>query len=435
MRRRSKVIAAVLCLAGAIGAQPPDTFDLWLQDRIDTAVGKARIGINGKSVSRQTSSPTTVDRSTSLVDQSSATDFVSTALSIAPITNTSATAPSGSGSSGAGTVTATLYSLLAGFNHTSISDPKFYAAHTAARQVSFTAGTVQSDPTADNSSKPGTVVGIKVTPVNGRELYSRNGQLAIADVQKALTAKARAYTPLATKVRNLIFFACQPDGICRKGKVDNLDTPSEMTEVRAFAAFWNKYQVNMRGLRLTQDNLDQIDQLVLTSISAFTEYQTIVEKSYDRIHQGAQLALAYSGVLRSAPGYDHHKASVIYDYGLSDSITWTFNGAGDYIDRKSLPAIRGGTVATQFLGRLTGESSDPNGRRAMTLAFSGQAKWLTQTKPQYTVQSTLTIPLAAGIEVPVAFQWANRKLLLDHSGPELHVGLNVDVARVTAMFK
>lgn len=426
-------------------AGPPDTFDLWLQGRIDSAVNKARIGINGKSTTRQIQSPSANDRSTSLVDHSSATDFVSTALNLVPVSgaNTSGTSSgaaagstgtnSAGASTGSGTVTATLYSLLAGFNHTSLTDPHFYAAHTPSRQVSFTAGTAQSSPTTDNSTKPGAVVGIKVTPVNGRDLYSRNGQDAVAGVQKALTKAAVAYRPLATRVRNLIFLACQPEGNCRSGKLDGLDISDPA--VQAFATFWGKYQTNMRGLRLSQDNLDRIDELIQGSLAAFTDYQTIVEKSYDRIHQGQQLALAYTGVIRTGTGYNDHRAELVFDYGLSDEITWTINGSGDYIDRKSTKASRGGTVSMEFLGRLTHESTDPNGPRSIMLSFSGQAKWLTMIKPQYTCQGALTIPLASGVEIPIGFRWVNRKALLDQSSTELHVGLSIDAGRVAQLFK
>ena len=63
---RSRIPLAVLLGAGgALRAQPPDTFDLWLQDRIDAAVDQARIGINGKSLTRQTGSPSATDRSAS----------------------------------------------------------------------------------------------------------------------------------------------------------------------------------------------------------------------------------------------------------------------------------------------------------------------------------------------------------------------------------
>ena len=425
--------------------RPPGTFDLWLQARIDSAVNKARIGINGKSTSKQTQGPSTNDRSTSLVDHSSATDFISTALNLVPVSGASTSSASSGASAGSsgtnsagastgsGTVTATLYSLLAGLDHISLTDPHFYAAHTPARQVSFTAGTAQSSSTTDNSSKPGTVVGIKVTPVNGRDLYSKKGQDAVAEVQKALTKAAVAYRPLAIRVRNLIFLACQPEGVCRSGKLDSLDISD--SAVQAFAAFWNKYQTNMRGLRFSQDNLDQIDQLIQGSLAAFTDYQTIVEKSYDRIHQGQQLAFAYTGVIRSGTGYNDHRAELVFDYGLSDAITWTVNGSGDYIDRKSTKASRGGTVSMEFLSRLTHESADPNGPRSIMLSFSGQAKWLTMTKPQYACQGALTIPIASGVEIPIAFRWVNRKVLLDQSNTELHVGLSIDAGRVAQLFK
>ncbi len=458
--RYSRTVLALSFLSApavlAQGSAPATTFNAWVNDRIAAAIAKAQVGINGKSTSKQTTSPSATSRSTSLVDQSSATDFVSTALSLVPVNsangaNNSSTSSgsggsgsgssgsgtsggsgsTGSGTSGGGTVTATLYSLLAGFNKTSPTDPQFYKAHTAARQVSFTAGTEQSDPTNDNTSKAGTVAGIKVTPYNGRDLYSKSSQSAIGDVQNALTKDVDARLALDDKIQILIFLACKPDGSCNAGRVTSL----AITDRMALQTFWIPFLSKMDKLKLTQDNLNQIDELISAALPTLTALQTIINNSYDRIHQAGQLALAYTAVIRSGAGYNDHKAEIIYDYGLSKAITWTLNANGNFIDRKTGKNSQGGSVATSFLGRLTAESSDPNGRKPVTLSFDFQGKWLTAARPQYTVQSQLTIPIAAGIDFPISYRWTNTQLMTNQSSGTLHMGLSVDIARVTQMFK
>src|SRR5579883_1728147 len=87
--RYSRTVLALSFLSApavlAQGSAPATTFNAWVNDRIAAAIAKAQVGINGKSTSKQTTSPSATSRSTSLVDQSSATDFVSTALSLVPV--------------------------------------------------------------------------------------------------------------------------------------------------------------------------------------------------------------------------------------------------------------------------------------------------------------------------------------------------------------
>src|SRR6266436_6722350 len=119
--RRSQAVAlafVIICCAN-VGAQTSDvcatakaaTFDAWVQLVIDSIICKQQVGENGKGSDRQKESPSTDSRSTSLVDQSSATDFFSVAANVIPVTpslskfiapNTSTDA----GASGSATATA-----------------------------------------------------------------------------------------------------------------------------------------------------------------------------------------------------------------------------------------------------------------------------------------------------------------------------------------
>src|SRR6267378_4692341 len=155
-------IATVFCSVGACFAQSPTTFNDWLNQRVQAALDAAKVQENGKGSSRQKETPSTDDRSTSLVDQSSATDFLSTALQLIPVSNINGLAPGqmpGSSAdaskqgTGSGSVTATGYSLIAALSKHALTDPQFYKDHTNARRISFTVGTSASDAATDGTSK------------------------------------------------------------------------------------------------------------------------------------------------------------------------------------------------------------------------------------------------------------------------------------------
>ncbi len=54
---------------------------------------------------------------------------------------------------------------------------------------------------------------------------------------------------------------------------------------------------------------------------------------------------------------------------------------------------------------------------------SHRTQWLTGQKPQYTFQVKLTIPLSAGIDLPIVYRYANRTALLNQTGAEARLGL------------
>jgi len=431
---------ALLCVSVLVtGSANAQTFDVWLQGQIHTAVGRMRIGISGKSTSRQHESPSADDRSTSLVDQSSSSEFVSVAMSLIPIgtfrpagtSSNGSAAGAGTTGSGSSTVTASGYSLLAALSKKSMTDPAFYAAHTDARRIAFTVGTAASTKDTDNTDKPGAVGGFKYLVINERDLYSKAGREAVEDVQMALTRAASNYSPLADKIQRVIYLACQPDGNCRAAKEDILGK----VDPEAFGRFVLRFNNNMAAIRFTPEVLNQIEDLIQAALSPFREFQDIVERSYDRIHQGRQLAFSYQVVKRVDNGNDDHRAELIYDHGLTDSITWTVNVSGDYRDRKTARDSRGGRVATEFKGRLTRESDAPFGRTAMNIAFSGEGKWLTKTKPQYTFQAKLTIPVASGIDLPIVYRWAGRRDMIDQTASEARLGFSIDTTRLAQLFR
>jgi hypothetical protein len=146
------------------------------------------------------------------------------------------------------------------------------------------------------------------------------------------------------------------------------------------------------------------------------------------------LSISYTADIRDAKGNNGHRVELIYDYGLSPRINWTVNASGDYTDRKSATDSKGGRFATSFEGDLT-KSDSAWGKTPLRLSFSGEAKWQTTQKPQYTFESKLSIPLASGIDLPIVYRYANRIAQINQTDSEARLGLSVDISRLTHAFK
>ena len=155
-------ILSIVCFLGASASGQLLPTD-WLRKRIEAKIEAKTVEMNANRGVRQKEAPAGDARSTSLVDQSASSDFVSAALALVPI-GTGIGSPSstpGAGSGGSGVVTASFYSLLALANKKDLTDPEFYKSHVASRQLSFSLGAAASDQVKDNTDKAGTYVGLK----------------------------------------------------------------------------------------------------------------------------------------------------------------------------------------------------------------------------------------------------------------------------------
>ena len=185
---------------------------------------------------------------------------------------------------------------------------------------------------------------------------------------------------------------------------------------------------------ISEDALNQIDQVILAAIPEFQDYQNRLNDTYDSIQQGQQLAFAYSGNLRRDDGNDDHRVSLIYDRGLSSRISWTVNASFDFTNRHGMSDIRAGRAATEFMGQLTPPQDTLWGRTPITLSFGAEGKWKTENKPTYTIQAKLTIPVSPGMDLPLVYRYSNRTDISEESDPELRFGLSLDLGRLGQLF-
>ncbi len=425
---KTRIILALLGFLSLASAHA-QSFDEWFESRIQAHIN----GRNGNGMDKQRESPATDPRSTSLVDQSSATDFISVAANVIPVTPglsqiTGSTGGTGSGGGAAGSTSATasFYALLAALNKMSPTDPQFYAEHANARRTSFTLGTVTSAPAVDNTDKPGTLYGAKLLVLNGRDIYSSSSRHYLQTLQPEIAKVGTQSVQLKDQIQKDMFIALNPG----KTKTDVNDPDFQQFSLTSFSA------TNFPGVlaSLPSDARDRIENQIENSISTFAEFTNMVNNVYDQISQGMQLSIAYTAVVRDAVGNNDHRAELIFDYGLSPQINWTVNASADYTDRKTTLDSKGGRIATSFQGNLTSPNSGW-GKTPLRLSFSGEAKWLTGQKPQYTFQSQLSIPLSPGIDLPIVYRYANRNAQIDQTSSEARLGLSVDISRLTQALK
>jgi hypothetical protein len=328
-------------------------FDDWVQSQINSVLDKQNVGQKGKGSDRQKESPSADPRSTSLVDQSSATDFFSLAANLIPVGPTLTQPPSGtgatsnnSGTTGSTTATASLYSLLAALNKTSPTDPAFYAGHVFSRRLSFTIGTSASDQATDNTTTPATIYGAKVLLINHRELYTRSNLGGLRRVQKALSDAAASSAAVKAKIKELIFLTLHPTDIDQHGGPDPdkflTFNQSELSDTN-LQAMINK---------LPGDTKKKIQTMFENAIDSFAQERAVLQNTYDQISKGMQMSVSYTADIRDAKGNNTHRSELAFDYGISDRINWTFNASADYTDRKMAVDSKGGRVATEFLGNL-----------------------------------------------------------------------------------
>ncbi len=180
--------------------------------------------------------------------------------------------------------------------------------------------------------------------------------------------------------------------------------------------------------RYEWDHLKKIDAEILNALPVFGSLHDAVLHTYDQIQKTAQLAVMYTATVRTAGGFNKHRAAIAYDYGLSPRVTWTANGSVDYVDKKAFRTSTSGRVATEFIGELM-SSGEEWSRPPIRLSFSGEVKWASDESTTAREQTKLTIPLAAGFDLPIAYQYGKPDAR-SAGGSEARVGLSVDLSQL-----
>jgi hypothetical protein len=452
MRHRFTAAALIGCasvlLAAAASAQPavpaaPETFVTWIDGRVMAAIAAQKaaaqaaaetkkIGENGNGVANQKEAPSADGASTSLVDTSAASDFLSLALSLTGLTPTE----EGESTPKSGSITVSAYSLAAGIKGVSLTDPQFYKKATNWRRLALMIGSEASKPEEVFTDKPSTNIGAKFLIINSRDIYSTHAAAQF----KQMDATVGAFTTIELGARNqlecVIFRAAtgraQSDSDCRT---------ADTAEFAAFLAT-NPFDVGQWKATRTElekhtDAMAAVNGIVQAIAAGKTVALDQVAAAVEQIQKARQLSIAYFTKLRQDDGTDEQRLELIFDWGLSERLNWTVNGSYDHKDRKKADVqdANSGRLATEFQAKLTGPGDQIWSATPVLISGSADvskesgADWLIRT------QVKVVVPVATGINIPVAYTYASRASEGVEAGSAFKFSLSIDPVRLRERFR
>jgi hypothetical protein len=428
------VSACLLLNADVARAQDkePDNYSTWIRHQVNKALAAEKaIAQNGNGTANQTESPSLDQTATSLVDTSAASDFVSLALNLTGLQRES----EDDNKPTSGSVTATLYSLVAAAKGTSLTDPALYKRGTNWRRLAFTLGSEESKPADHFTDKPSTNLGLKVLIINHRDIYSTNAQRRLEVADSALVT----YQSLELMVRNeldcQVFRAVDPNA-------NRSLTSTDCKDDAAYLAFLKKnpfddknWPATRAALEKNAPSMAKINQLIAALAKGKGVASEKITEAVDQIQRGQQLSVAYFTKLREDDGTDEHRAELIFDYGLSTRLNWTMNASFDYSDRKLQEDTKKGRFATEFQAKLSNPGSQLWSARPVMLSASTEITKDPDTDVLIRAQAKLVVPLTTGVDVPIAYTYANRDAEGITSGSQLKFSLAVDPVRLRERFR
>jgi hypothetical protein len=441
------IASATVLLPTAASAQPapaaPDTFVTWIDGRVkaaiaakkapaQTAAEAKKIGENGNGTANQKEAPSGDSASTSLVDTSSASDFMSLAMSLTGLTPTK----EGESKPKSGSITVTAYSLAAGIKGVSLTDPQFYKNATNWRRLALTIGSEASKPAEVFTDKPSTNIGAKFLIVNSRDIYSAHAaaQFKVMDdaVGAFTTIELGARNELECAIFRAVTGRAQSESDCRTA--DTAD----------FAAFLATNPFDVGQWKTTRTELEKhadamavVNGIVQTIAAGKTVALDRVAAAVEQIQKARQLSIAYFTKLRQDEGTDEHRLELIFDWGLSERLNWTVNGSWDRKDRRKADSKDSDSsrLATEFQAKLTGPGNQIWSATPVLISGSvdtskeSGADWLIRT------QVKATVPVATGINIPVAYTYASRASEGVEAGSAFKFSLSIDPVRLRERFR
>src|SRR5437667_735883 len=163
--------------------------------------GRIKARIEQTDNTKQTETPSISSNSTSLVDQSSASDLIGVATNLAGL---SATSNSNEKDVSSVSVTASAYALLAALNRVDPLNPVFYNEHRAWRNFSITLGYDDEDQ-PNGTKQRAKLFGAKYLFVNRRDPNLQRNRAYIDAVASSLGRAAAAFGDLSIRVRGYAF--------------------------------------------------------------------------------------------------------------------------------------------------------------------------------------------------------------------------------------
>ncbi len=453
-------------LASATTAQGVDDFNNWLSNRIDERIrANAQAKIDQRSNVNQTEAPAIGDNSTSLVDQSSASDLIGLALNLSGLANGN----NNSQDKNSAAVTATAYSLYATMNGAEPLDPSFYNRHRNWRRLSFTLGFEkgQTD-SSGNQTEDTTIAGAKYLFVSRRDAGHPSHQKQLDTVYENLKAAAVNLAQLNKEIKNFLFFGdptmrdklrivddvrffiqeqistttnAQDKGDFQKLLNEPVDTwfdfdkNDDLSNVRVVVkTFLDRKYLGPGGFpgfkkALGDDGLKEIDQFIDARLEAFTNLNNASRRAIENIRRAPQLSFSFMSKLKKE-GADEFTGEAIFDYGLHDRVNLTLNGGYFYKNSRIIGGdLRGARFAGQLQFQATPEKSLV-GRSPLYFYLASDGNWNGGGKFIYRLQGKVKIPIAEGVELPLSLTFANKKDLIDERDVRGQFGFTFDTAKL-----
>jgi len=425
------------------------SFNDWLNERL---VAK----VNRRSSTKQTEAPSQSIASTTMVDQSSATDLISLALSpVGLFGNSSDTNPRSV------SVTASAYSAYALLKGQDPMSAQFYNDHAAWRRLSFTVG---SDNGTAAGTQNATITGMKVLIVNRRDLSTQNVQGVFGAMQAAAAAFGHISTEVAIYlIRNprVVDVIVEPEWKSFLNKEMESDRAREKNATEAvnqksadqlfqgdprqwtrqekeyFAYFQNTHCLSTFGdlIKLIGNAGERdLDDIVNRRLDAFPSLDQTIQQKIQQIRKAPQFSVALTSTTRPGNGANEYVLESIFDYGVADRVNLTLNNTFNYKDAKALGGIsRGSQFALDLQFQLTPEKR-LTGRGPVIFCTGMRSGWMTSVKPTHEGQIKINIPIADGIDLPVSVTFANQSTLMNGRNVIGKFGFTFDTAKLSSLF-
>jgi len=367
---------------------------------------------------KQAAPPAAAANSTSLVERSSAPDLLGLGLDFL---NLSDKVTGDKKSATPKTLTFSAYALKSALASQDPLDPEIYNKSQKWRDFSFTVG--YDVPENTNTREP--IIGIKWLAINGRDVSKRNNRDEIARIQTALDSSAIAFSKIRGDVRRYLFGLVQkkaPAGITITTLTDFTDNVvSDPTKFESVLA------------SLSADEKKSIDSIISNNISAFVTLEGDTKKAVNAIRSRPQLALSFTTTQRKGTRPDEYSGVLTFDKGMgTNSITMN----GSFIMKKTPGGkdSNGGQFAAAL--HIPLNTFKPLGYKdPLLLSVEANATGMTGVAPIYKAQAKLTIPLLAGIEIPISVSVANRTEFVKEKEVKGKFGFTFDLSKTLKAFR
>jgi hypothetical protein len=395
----------------------PKTFETWLDCEIRNVAAPL---VNQRETSRQVELPSIAENTTSLVDQTSAPDLLGLGLNLAGLNS------KGDGSNGSSpSVTTSAYALYAAALQHDPLDPDFYAKHADLRRFYFTFG---EDNSEEKTNGRAMLFGSKILILNYRDASNPRNRTGLIKISERVKTLAVGSAKIADQIQRYLYEQLAFGLGFRRGATEAEENANQFKFLQE--------HLNGDGLQATLSNLtskqrDEIKAIIAAAIESRVAFTEEVHRSVGKIRRAPQLSLTFQTKQRSDLGTDEYRGGLLFDYGLYQRVNLTINGTFDYRDSRITGADkRGGRLAMESNFQLTPERTIAGPNRPFMFSTSGEAKWLSGSKPTYTGQLKLTIPLFDGINLPLSISLANKTGLIDESTIRGRFGFTFDLTKL-----